>query len=155
MTGSLSLNARRNGLWYSLSTSQAARLSWLAGSLVLVGTNDGNILAPALYSSVGNGASYAWISSSVRSLTQALLMSFPIGNSGAVCENFCPGFFHRTSLSLLNMSNIDLKKSRKSSSYACYLYHEDKYDEIINAEKLENHLYFSAFRQISVLVILK
>ena len=55
-TGSLSLNAVRKGLVNSLRTFQAFLLSCDAGLSLEVGTSEGKILAPAVYSSDGKGA---------------------------------------------------------------------------------------------------
>ena len=95
---SSSLNAQTKGRSKAASTSQAARFGAASGSSGDVGTRVGNCRAPSLYVSSGNGASYAAITSSLRSVVHPPLMIRPIGISGTSCENFCqarnasPGF---------------------------------------------------------------
>ena len=55
--GSPSENAHRNGTFDVVNVRHAARLASDASSSGLVGTKVGNALGPALYISLGNGAS--------------------------------------------------------------------------------------------------
>ena len=66
VTGSVSLNAHRNGRSNLRKTPHAISLSLLDGSSMVTGTKVGKIRAALLNVSSGNGASYAAISSGQR-----------------------------------------------------------------------------------------
>lgn len=78
--GSPSLNAVRKGLSHCRSTFQACRFAGAAGSFGWVGTSSGNARDPALYAPLGNGASYAAITSRGRRVRQPTRTIWPTGN---------------------------------------------------------------------------
>src|SRR5450755_4019505 len=80
--GSFSPKTQRKGFSQRPNRSHAAQFPLTAGLFASNGMSWGNARAAALYSSEGNGASYAAISSGRSLTTHPLRTMRPVGNQG-------------------------------------------------------------------------